>query len=73
MERAPKRISIELSDRARHELDELKKKLDASSMTDVIRASLAITKFLEMQKEQGNEIIIRDPKSKSETKLMSLR
>lgn len=68
-----KKIHIELSDKAVAELEELKKKLDASSMTEVIRASLSLTRFLEMQKADGNEIIIRNPRSKKETQMVTLR
>ena len=68
-----KKIHIELSEKASKDLEELKEKLDVSTMTEVIRASLTLTKFLELQKEQGNEIIIRNPKSKRETRVITLR
>ncbi|MAG08593.1 hypothetical protein CMO89_03905 [Candidatus Woesearchaeota archaeon] len=68
-----KKIHIELSSKAQKELEELKGKLDASTITEVIRASLSVTKFLELQKEKGNEIIIRDPKSNKETRVLTLR
>ena len=68
-----KKVHIELSDKATKELEELKQKLDAGTITDVIRASLSLTKFLELQKEKGNEIIIRDPKSNKETRIVTLR
>ena len=68
-----KKIHIELSPKAAKELEELKEKLDATTTTEVIRASLALTQFLEMQKANGNEILIRDPKSKKETRVITLR
>ncbi|HME87084.1 MAG TPA: hypothetical protein VKE88_01615 [Candidatus Nanoarchaeia archaeon] len=68
-----KQIHIELSDAAVKELEQLKSKLDATTITEVIRASLSLTKFLEIQKDKGNEIIIRDPKSKKETSVVTLR
>lgn len=68
-----KKIHITLSEKAQKELDNLKRKLDASSISETIRASLSLTKFLDMQKHKGNEIIIRDPKTKKETRLVTLR
>lgn len=68
-----KHIHIELSEKAAEELEQLKGKLDATTVTEVIRASLSLTKFLELQKEKGNEIIIRNPKSKKETRVVTLR
>jgi hypothetical protein len=68
-----KQIHIELSEKAAKELMELKKELDASSMAEVIRASVSLTRFLELQKDKGNEIIIRNPESKKETNLVTLR
>lgn len=68
-----KNIHIELSEKAVQELENLKDKLNAKTMTEVIRASLSLAKFLELQKENGNEIIIRNPKSKKETRIITLR
>jgi len=68
-----KKIHIELSDKATQELEELKDKIGAKTMTEVIRASLSLTRFLELQKEKGNEIIIREPKSNKETRFVTLR
>lgn len=68
-----KQVHIELSKKAAEELEILKTKLEAHTITEVIRASLSLTKFLELQKEKGNEIIIRDPKSKKESRVITLR
>ena len=66
-----KHIHITLSNKAEEELRELQKMLDTTSVADVIRSSLAMRKFLEMEKEQGNQLIIRDKKNKIDKQLVS--
>ncbi len=68
-----KQIHIELSDKAVKELEDLKKKLDLPSIAEVIRSSISISKFLEMEKENGNDIILRNKKSKEERTVYMLK
>ncbi|MBI2129421.1 hypothetical protein HYU07_04230 [Candidatus Woesearchaeota archaeon] len=68
-----KQVHITLSTEARKELEELQKKLDVSSISDVIRSSIALTKFIAMEKANGNEIIIRNIKDKKEKIIATLR
>lgn len=66
-----KHIHITLSEKAEDELKQLQKMLDASSVADVIRSSIAMRKYLELEKEHGNELIIRDKKTKIDKQLIS--
>lgn len=65
-----KQINIQLSDKARKELDELRKQLDLSSISEVIRSSVALRKYLEAEKEQGGEILIRTKDGKEKQMIM---
>ena len=68
-----KQVHITLSNDAMRELQELQKQLDVSSISDVIRSSIAITKFIAMEKANGNEIIVRDNKNNKEKIIATLR
>ncbi len=68
-----KQIHITLSDRAAKELEELKTKLNLTSISDVIRSSIALQKFIEEEKGQGKEVILKDKKSNREQVLVTLR
>ena len=67
-----KQIHINLSDKAQKELEELKQQMNLSSVSDVIRSSISLVKYLEMEKEQGNEVIIRDKKNNKDKVLVTL-
>ena len=68
-----KQIHITLSDEASKELEQLKKTLGVGSIAEAIRSSISLTKYLEMEKKQGNEIIIRDSKNKTDKVLVTLK
>ena len=68
-----KQIHISLSDEATKELNELKKSLGVNTIAEVIRSSISIAKYLELEKKQGNEVIIRDLKNKKEKVLVTLK
>ncbi|MFA6072977.1 MAG: hypothetical protein WC758_02615 [Candidatus Woesearchaeota archaeon] len=68
-----KRIHIELGEKAAADLEILRKQLGVNTKTEAIKASISLTKFLELQKENNQEIIIRDPKTKRESRLVTLR
>ncbi len=61
-----KKINITLSEKAVKELEELKKELDLPSIAEVIRSSISINKFLQVEKERGNDIVLRNRKTKGE-------
>lgn len=68
-----KKIHIELTPKAEKELEELKQSLGVTSTSEVIRASLALTQYLEQEQKEGKDLVIRDNKSKTDTKIVTLR
>lgn len=62
-----------LSENAAKELETLKTKLNLGSISDVIRGSIALQKFLEEKKEAGNDIILRNKKTDKEQILVTMR
>ena len=66
-------VHITLSDEAFKELKELEKELKVATISDVIRSSVALTKFIAMEKASGNDIIIRDKKQNKEKVIATLR
>ena len=68
-----KKVNIAFSEKAAKELENLKKELDLSSISDVVRSSVSLSKFIAQEKERGNEIIIRNPKTKTEKIIATLR
>lgn len=67
-----KQIHINFSEKAQKELEELRTKMNLTSISDVIRSSISLAKYLEMEKEQGNEIVIRDKKNNRDKVLVTL-
>ena len=61
-----KKINITLSEKAVKELEELKRELDLPSVAEVIRSSISINRFLQLEKERGNDIVLRNRKTKGE-------
>ena len=68
-----KKIQVILSNQAQEEIETLRKKLKLDSISDVIRSSLKLTNFLELEKAAGNEIIIRDKKNKKEKEIVFIK
>ncbi len=68
-----KQMHITLSEEAHQQLDDLRKTMGAGSIAEVIRNSLATTRYFERQRVEGKEIIIRDPKSNREKVIVALR
>ena len=68
-----KQVHINLSDKAVKELEDLRKKLDLPSIAEVIRSSISVTKFLQMEKENGNDIVLRNKKNKDEKVIVMLK
>jgi hypothetical protein len=67
---AKPKIQMTISNKGLRELKELQTEVEAVSRSDVIRSSIKVLKYLEGQKKLGNEIIIRDIKSKKEKELI---
>lgn len=68
-----KQIHIRLSEAAVKDLEALKKKLGVSSVTEVVRSSVSLAKFLEMEKAQGNEIVLRNKKTHKEKSVVMVK
>ncbi len=65
-----KKIQVNISPEAVDEIETLRRKLNLGSISDVIRSSLKLTRYLELEKEAGNEIIIRNRKSQKEKEIV---
>lgn len=68
-----KRIQLNISKRGLEEINELKERLNLTSMADVIRSSLKLAKYLELEKKAGNEIIIRNKKTNKEKEIVFIK
>ncbi len=68
-----KRIQINISDQALKELEDLKERLNLGSISDVIRSSLKLTNYLELEKSAGNEVIIRNRQSNKEKEIVFMK
>ncbi len=55
-----RKIQMNITDKGLKEILELKEKLYATTMTEVIRSSLKLTRYLKEEVESGKEVIIRD-------------
>lgn len=65
------RLNVDLAPRVRDRVDHLRLLSNADSMSEVIRRSLAIYEVLLRHVNSNGEIILHDPKSKTE-KIMLL-
>ena len=68
-----KQIHITLSEGAAKELEELKNKLGLPSIAEVIRSSISVHKFLQLEKEKGNDIVLRNKDTKNEKTVVLLK
>jgi Arc/MetJ-type ribon-helix-helix transcriptional regulator len=65
-----KKIQVNISQEAVKEIEDLRKRLNLGSISDVIRSSLKLTRYLELEKAVGNEVIIRDKKNNKEKEIV---
>ena len=65
-----KKIQVNISPEALEEIEALRRKLNLGSISDVIRSSLKLTRYLELEKESGNEVIIRNRESQKEKEVV---
>lgn len=68
-----KQIHINLSDDAAKELEDLKKELGLPSIAELIRSSITVNKFLHLEREKGNDILLRNKDTKEEQKVVILQ
>lgn len=64
---------MDISKEAMQEIEHLREKLNLVSISDVIRSSLKLTQYLELEKEAGNEVIIRNKTSKKEKEIVFIK
>ena len=65
-----KRIQVNVSPEAEAEIEALRRRLNLGSISDVVRSSLKLTNYLELEKEAGNEVIIRNRKTNREKEVV---
>ena len=68
-----KKIQVNISEEAQREIEDLRKRLNLGSISDVIRSSLKLTRYLELEKNAGNEVIIRNKKTKKEKEIVFIK
>jgi hypothetical protein len=61
-----KRLQIDFSERAYDELEDLQKRLDAKSKSEVIRTSLGVLRWLLDESEADNQILLQNPEGGTE-------
>lgn len=67
------KLQVNISKEAQKEIEDLKNSLNLSSYADVIRSSLKLSRYLELEKKAGNEIIIRDKKTGKEKEIVFIK
>lgn len=65
-----KKIQINISPEAVREIEDLRRRLNLGSISDVIRSSLKLTRYLELERDAGREIIVRDKKTSKEKEIV---
>lgn len=61
------KLQVNLSKKALSELDTLKKEMEVSSKTEVVRSSIKLMKLVQSEISKGGEIVIRDSKGREKT------
>ena len=61
------KLQINLSPKALEELEGLKKQMEASSKTEVVRSSIKLMKLVQSELSKGGEIVIKDAKGREKT------
>ncbi|MFA5174207.1 MAG: hypothetical protein WC438_03425 [Candidatus Pacearchaeota archaeon] len=67
------KIQVNISKEAQKEIEELKEQLNLSTYADVIRSSLKLSKYLELEKKAGNEVIIRNKNTGKEKEIVFIK
>ena len=70
MKKGFKKLQINISNKDLNDLKKLQDEMEVTSMAEVIRSSLKVYKYLEAQKKEGNKIIVRNPKSKTDIEVL---
>ncbi len=61
------KLQINLSKKALGELETLKKEMEASSKTEVVRSSIKLMRLVQTELSKGGEIVIKDAKGREKT------
>lgn len=65
-----KQLNIRLSEEALKELRQMQTDLKLPSIAEVIRSSISLQRFLELEKQAGNDIVLRDKQTNKERVLV---
>jgi len=65
------RLNLELTEEVRKRLEALRGRTEADSLAEVIRRALAVYDFLWTERENGAELLVRDP-DRTESKVVLL-
>jgi len=68
-----KKIQVNISEEAQREIEDLRKKLNLGTISDVIRSSLKLTRYLELEKAAGNEVIVRNKETNKEKEVVFMK
>jgi len=68
-----KKIQVNISEEAQKEIEDLRKKLNLGTISDVIRSSLKLTRYLELEKAAGNEVIVRNKETNKEKEVVFMK
>jgi len=68
-----KKIQVNISDDAQEEIEDLRKRLNLGTISDVIRSSLKLTRYLELEKAAGNEVIVRNKENNKEKEVVFMK
>ena len=68
--RSINRLNLQMSDNVRKRLEKLRDEIDADSLAEVIRKSLATYEFLFAQKKKGGKVIIKSSGEEKEVILL---
>jgi hypothetical protein len=67
---ATERLNLIMSKKVRLRLERLRDQIDADSLAEVIRYSLAVYDFLLSEKKRGGELLVRSSDGKTERPLV---
>ena len=67
------KLQVNISESAQREIESLRDSLNLSSNSDVIRSSLKLAEYLQLEKEAGNEVIIRNKKTGKEKEIVFMK
>jgi hypothetical protein len=64
------RLNLEMSETVRHKLEDLQRRTDAPSLSEVIRKALAVYDLVWSAVDEGRQIVIRDDDGAEQTVIL---